>query len=283
LRICRESLSGSPEFASCFRRLGAALRQRGHDADASEFVREALRLQPQDAANHALLGLIHASQGDPAAAGACFRQALLLKPESSEATESFLSRLSQGARTLEGPAIELFFTTSETSIQAEQFRAMLMLAVGRDQQAYSRICRRLMDAHEQTNDAGAAEQVARICGAASLSPVEPERIVGLAERALQLGSQGGWTRYTVGLAYFRAGRYQEALQRFEESGKVDPNWSATALNWPLLAMAHHHLGHASEARTWLSKAAAARIASEPFWNDPLEMSLHLEEAREVIK
>ena len=40
----------------------------------------------------------------------------------------------------------------------------------------------------------------------------------------------------------------------EESIRLDPRRPAVALNWPVLALAHHRLGHAVEARRWLERA-----------------------------
>ena len=39
--------------------------------------------------------------------------------------------------------------------------------------------------------------------------------------------------------------------------RVDPKWPAVPVNWLVLAMAHHRLGHAKEARQWLDKAVDA--------------------------
>ena len=41
---------------------------------------------------------------------------------------------------------------------------------------------------------------------------------------------------------------------------VDGNWNANVVNWLVLAMAHHRLGRADDARTWFDKAAK--------WIDP---------------
>jgi hypothetical protein len=63
--------------------------------------------------------------------------------------------------------------------------------------------------------------------------------------------------------------------------EVDPGWEATFLNWPLLAMAHHRLGHGDEARKWIDKAVretpkdAARLVK---WWDWEEYQLFRREA-----
>ena len=94
-----------------------------------------------------------------------------------------------------------------------------------------------------------------------------------------------------GLAFYRTGEFERAVASFNESGKVDPRWDATTLNWPVLAMAHHRLGHGKEAREWLAKARDARgdrsrdipaATSRSPWHDREEFSILLREAEELI-
>ena len=66
-----------------------------------------------------------------------------------------------------------------------------------------------------------------------------------------------WMQYVLGLAYYRTGEFDRAIQSLEQSIKVDGGWTGSPLNWPVLAMAHHRLGHEREARAWLGKARTA--------------------------
>src|SRR5262249_5266978 len=49
------------------------------------------------------------------------------------------------------------------------------------------------------------------------------------------------------------GQFEEAIPFLEAAGKVHGS-GGNAHNWFFLAMAHHRLGHADEARRWLEKA-----------------------------
>jgi hypothetical protein len=55
------------------------------------------------------------------------------------------------------------------------------------------------------------------------------------------------------------------------------------LDWPFLAMAHHHLGHRGEARRWLDRLRNRQPSTDPnqFW-DELEIRLLRSEAEAVI-
>ena len=79
------------------------------------------------------------------------------------------------------------------------------------------------------------------------SPFAPVALK-LAEAGVNRFPEAGWIRYHLGLVHYRAGRYEQAIERLDESMKVDPDWDALALTLPLLAMAHHRLGHAEEAQ-----------------------------------
>jgi tetratricopeptide (TPR) repeat protein len=78
--------------------------------------------------------------------------------------------------------------------------------------------------------------------------------VELAERALERDKKP-WVFHAAGLAHYRAGQYEQAIDRFEESLK-DPGWQQGAGHASELglALAHHRMGHAKEARQWLDKA-----------------------------
>ncbi|MBW3543518.1 MAG: tetratricopeptide repeat protein, partial [Planctomycetes bacterium] len=60
-------------------------------------------------------------------------------------------------------------------------------------------------------------------------------------------SKATWPPVYVGLAYYRAGRFDDALANFRKQ----MNWE---MAWPLLAMTCQRLGKQAEAREWLDKA-----------------------------
>jgi tetratricopeptide (TPR) repeat protein len=80
--------------------------------------------------------------------------------------------------------------------------------------------------------------------------------VARAEKNLEGLPPGHKKRYdytnTLGAVLYRAGRYADAVKRLEEAIKVHGK-GGTAGDWVFLALAHHRLGHAEEARRWLDK------------------------------
>ena len=71
----------------------------------------------------------------------------------------------------------------------------------------------------------------------------------LAQKAVQL-EPGPMNRNTLGVAYFRAGRYREAVETLEPNLKDQADWTLT-YDLYFLAMSHHQLGESALARAIL--------------------------------
>jgi Flp pilus assembly protein TadD len=106
-----------------------------------------------------------------------------------------------------------------------------------------------------TNIAISVELV-RTCVLAGESE-EPEAVVQLAQQIAE-GRPNDWFRlYLLGLAHYRAEQYEQARIRLTESLTAGSEWPCRDLSYPVLAMAHHRLGHEEEARRALAAAAQA--------------------------
>ena len=124
---------------------------------------------------------------------------------------------------------------------------------------------------------------------------DPERLVRCAaERSAALNPKNVWNDGFLGRALYRAGRYDEAVKRLGKYAALDGQVDSPYYSL-FLALAHHGLGHAGEARTWLGKAEKAldRDLAKPSrgsmaetglkWNQRLELSLLRREAEALIK
>ena len=130
--------------------------------------------------------------------------------------------------------------------------AMVQLAMG-DHAKYVTTCRSLVEkfsAAEATPKT--ANNVAWSCalGPAALADYAPA--VQLAK--LAAGSSEQNRLNTLGAILFRAGRTQEAIEQLSRSVAAH-GVGGTHYDALFLAMAHHRLGHADEARTWLRRAS----------------------------
>jgi WD40 repeat protein/tetratricopeptide (TPR) repeat protein len=129
-------------------------------------------------------------------------------------------------------------------------RAAILL-VARDDAGYQRFCSQIVERAAQTSVPFEAFILARTCGLAPRAMADPLRAVHWAEQAVAGSPAGGWYAHALALAHYRAGHYELALEQSEIAIKT--GWVAE-LNWLVMAMAHHHLGHGAEARQFLVKA-----------------------------
>jgi tetratricopeptide (TPR) repeat protein len=74
----------------------------------------------------------------------------------------------------------------------------------------------------------------------------------LAKQAVALDPKGHLALNTLGVAQYRAGDYQAAMETLSKAMELLPGGTVT--DWYFLAMAHWQLGHKAEARKWYDKA-----------------------------
>ena len=158
-----------------------------------------------------------------------------------------------------------------------QIGLALVHLAGGDIDDYRRACTRLLRDFGQANNPNRADAVAWTCILAPEAVADREAVVRCAQAAVKATSEDpDKHRYlqTLGAATYRAGRFEEAIGHLNDalkalpepaikpaagaSGGVSPSAApgGNALDWLFLAMAHHRLGHAEEARKWLDKAIA---------------------------
>ncbi|MGO9922542.1 MAG: protein kinase domain-containing protein [Isosphaeraceae bacterium] len=140
-------------------------------------------------------------------------------------------------------------------------RAMLHLRDG-NLDGYRSICSEMLERF----GAGATWT----CTLSPESGAGPDHIVSLAENLLAKSSRDHWHVNQLGAALYRADRFQEAVARFTEATELSchPYRTNMLSTWFYLAMAHHRLGHADEARRWLDRAVqgtqeALKSTAEP--------------------
>jgi tetratricopeptide (TPR) repeat protein len=110
--------------------------------------------------------------------------------------------------------------------------------------------------------------------------------VRLAEAALKLhlvtGREGSDRLRILGAAFYRAGRFADAIRSLEESHQNRGD-DGDPRGFAFLAMAHHRLGHRDEAKRWLDKLATYRpkAGSDFSWDD-VEIRILRREAEAVI-
>jgi serine/threonine protein kinase len=315
-------------LARCHHQLGILLAKLGRPADAEAEYRAALKVQePLEeskfhadvpeyrdilSTNHRTLGDALMQKGDvegasreyqaaerfaqwEAAVSACSR---LLERDASNAdarthrghAHAALSQWDKAAVDL-GPTVESA-DCSDLWVQVACLRLLLGDAPG-----YQLLCRRLPQLAKEAAKNPEGDQVytaSRICTLSAAVAVPARQVASWAEQAVAV-EKSAWRLHMLARAHYRTGQFEQALRRCRESLNVDPGWPGKILNWLVLAMVHHRLGHAPEAHQWLAKAkewhnglarrkdqAAATCPLALYVTDWLEFHVLLPEAQDLV-
>jgi tetratricopeptide (TPR) repeat protein len=132
-----------------------------------------------------------------------------------------------------------------------------LLCLSQDDLAGYLEVRRKMQAHFRgTVNPSFTIELVRASGLSSAADPEIERLVRLAEELLPYYPVDWYHPYVLGLAYYRAGRYGDAIDKLRASVTAGKNLLVHVLSFPVLAMAQHRLGQVAEARQTLADADA---------------------------
>jgi tetratricopeptide (TPR) repeat protein len=134
-----------------------------------------------------------------------------------------------------------------------EYAALLLLSG--DRQGYERACAHMVARCGQS-PALRPYHVARTCTLSSGAVTDASQPGRLARSELQSASGQFWSLTEQGALLYRAGQFQNASMRFEESLRASSRPGEAILNWLWLALARQRLGKADEARRWLGKATA---------------------------
>jgi tetratricopeptide (TPR) repeat protein len=128
---------------------------------------------------------------------------------------------------------------------------------GDNLKVYRRLCAqvRLLRSAASRNGVPAADQVRLLTlGPRAVDDYAP--VVRLAEQAVAAYPDNSSFLFALGCAYYRAGRFEDAIARLLEHRHREPNWSGHAVTSLMVALAHHHLGRHEEARAHYAEGSA---------------------------
>jgi tetratricopeptide (TPR) repeat protein len=258
-------LAAYPEAAWAYLRRGQAYEQRGEPQKAQADYRQALdrytraiELKPAAWVLWSNRGIVYAELGQWNKASADYAKAIQLKPE-QVGTHYWLALVRAGAGDLAG---------------------------------YRSACAALLERFGQTDKPDVAHWVAWAAVLAPDAVKDLDRAVKMAESALRGDPKSDKYASTVGAVLYRAGRFTEAIQRLQEASTAwdkaatKPATYSPAYAWFFLAMAHHRVNHAEDARKWLEKAnqgmdQETKNNGVP-WNRRLTLQLLRREAEALI-
>jgi tetratricopeptide (TPR) repeat protein len=131
--------------------------------------------------------------------------------------------------------------------------ACLLLLSG-DAAGYRRFCRHLIEQYEQSTKGPLSYSAINICGLAPGAIADPARLVSWAQTWMERQPHAGWARNRLGIALYRAGRWEEAVRRLREGEETQPSWPGLCVDDMFLALAYYRLGQSDEGHRWQDKA-----------------------------
>ena len=128
--------------------------------------------------------------------------------------------------------------------------ACLLLLLG-DHDAYHKKLSEVLNKYPKNNSPGLCFWRVRIAAITPDSNVPPAQLVTWGEKSIS--DQPHLDRLQIlALAHYRAGQFDLTIQRAEQS--CTKPWDGAMANLPVLAMAHHRLGHVEQAHRILREA-----------------------------
>jgi WD40 repeat protein/tetratricopeptide (TPR) repeat protein len=160
------------------------------------------------------------------------------------------------------------------------YRAALVHLAGGDRNGYRAACAGILKHFGGANASGVrAVFTAWTCALAPDALEDLAPALALAERLQAEQPKDPMAATALGALLYRAGRFAEAVARLDAAEQLPEDRRTSPIyGWLFLAMAHHHLGHADEARRWLDRAAAAidkAITDHSDGAEPLQLQRRL--------
>jgi tetratricopeptide (TPR) repeat protein len=224
--VARNAVELKPDYADAYLYLGIALSNLGNHEDAITAYYKAIELQPENFWNYNSLSLALWRDGRLDEAVATIRKAVELEPKRGH----LHSRL--GGILIDQGKVDEGLAAIDKAIELNP------------------------------QDAGSMNQIAWLL-ATTPEPQhrDPPRAVELAKKAVDLVPHNGSIHNTLGVAQYRAGDCNAAIDALAKS--MELRSGGDAADWFFLAMAHWQLDQKDEARMWFNKSVAWMDKNQP--------------------
>jgi tetratricopeptide (TPR) repeat protein len=216
---------------------------------------KAIELSPKLAEAHLVLSTILTKQGKPDQAETALRRVLELKTRPPQGLGVVYNDL--GSALMQQGKLAEAVAASRRAIELEPRDGRWHRGLGISLQAAGQFDEAIA-AFDKSVELGPADP--SLCNAtawflattSSIHHRNPARAVELATRATAWAPRDATYWNTLGVARYRAGQWQPAIDALGKSIELQPNIDPS--NWIFLAMAHRQLGQTDEARKWYGKA-----------------------------
>ncbi|HUE69932.1 MAG TPA: tetratricopeptide repeat protein [Pirellulaceae bacterium] len=260
----RRAIELDPNYALAHNNLGNGLRDQKKLDEAITCYRTAIELDPNYASAHNNLGIAIRNLAQRLAAGPDSKGIDAVAQVVERAAGMYLHRLDQWPP----PGNHNWLPSG-----------MICLAAARPEE-YRRTCTRLVEEFGQSDDPQIAALLVWCCKLRAGAVADWDAVVGMGEKALLRLPGNGRLIRDLGALLYRAGRFEEALERLGEGIECRPEKKPIVWDWLWLAMVQHRLGDTEKARDSLRQAQQWMDQQAP--NRNLELELLRTEAEELL-
>jgi tetratricopeptide (TPR) repeat protein len=276
ISFLRAALAIRPQSSAVHNSLGHALGRLKKWDEAVACFRKAIELDSTYAAAHDSLGHALGHQGKLEEAVNSFRKAIERDPVNAS-THYNLGLALYRQRNLDEAIVHLKKAIELNSNFAPAGYVLGLALIAQGDHAGGVACfRKVIEI--KPNDAFAHNQLAwslATCPEPHLR--DPAEAVAYARRAAELEPTQGAFWNTLGVAHYRSGEWEAAIEALEQSMAVRPQGEASG--WFFLAMSQAQLGRTDEARKWYDRATEWM---EAHLQDADELKQFRTEAAEVL-
>ncbi len=254
----RKAVDLAPKYALAHYHLGNALRQQGYFDDAIVELRKSIELDPKSAVVHYDLGIALKASGDLDGAEAAYRETVRLDGNHHGAAIDALVALllSRGNAKEAIATCQAFLALEPEDAGAHYLLGDALQSDGKEHEANDQYHEAFRLA-EENPDVGNHLAMALNKAAWTLA-IDPDaqkrdlsRALKLAEQALELAPKNGEYWNSLGVAQYRDGQCQSAIDALQQSIQLRSGGDPT--DWFFLAMAYWQLGQKDEARQWYDR------------------------------
>jgi tetratricopeptide (TPR) repeat protein len=135
------------------------------------------------------------------------------------------------------------------------YHALLRLQLG-DLDGYRGSCEWMLDRYGGNPDFATAHRLCCACVLAPEAVANLDRLVSLGDRVAAGAPRSGHFHEIAAATYYRAGRYEQALECLEKAARLQQDRQLAAYGSLWRALSHDGLGHREEARRWLDSAVS---------------------------
>jgi dipeptidyl aminopeptidase/acylaminoacyl peptidase len=213
------------------------------------------------------------------------RQTIIDRIEAEESARGKHSLSAESQWDLAAAGFAKYVEAEPTNLTLRYQYIVALLKAG-NEAGFRRACESLLKQFGSATDPGQANRVAWYCVLAADAVSDREALVRRATTALTGLPEGARERsdvlITLGATLYRAGRFEEAIRRLNESIQA-PGGEGLPRGFAFLALAHKRLGHHDEAKRWLDKLVSIQPkAGFDVTREDMEIRILSHEAQSLI-